>query len=148
MKCVGSNKTACKSTSKWKAFILRQGSQTRGPRGRFVRPAMLFGNFQMINIFIARCLEKRCREVIESKLNDAQCGFRPSRSTTDQIFALHWIFVISWECGKDVYTCFADLLEKACDRVPRERPWSTQSFSRFGFVTAFLLRSSCPYRES
>jgi len=44
-----------------------RGSQTRGdprtgcgPRGRFVRPAMLFGNFQVINIcvidFIHRCL--------------------------------------------------------------------------------------------
>jgi len=28
---------------------LMQGSQTRGPRGRFVRPAMLSGNFQVFN---------------------------------------------------------------------------------------------------
>ena len=33
----------------------------------------------------AKCLEKRCREIIEPKLGDTQCGFRPGRSTTDQI---------------------------------------------------------------
>ena len=27
-------------------------SQTRGPRRRFVRPAMIFGNFQIINIYV------------------------------------------------------------------------------------------------
>jgi len=29
---------------------LSQGSQIRGPRGRFVQPAMLLGNFQIINL--------------------------------------------------------------------------------------------------
>ena len=56
-----------------------------GPRGRSVRPAMLFGNFQIMNIYIAKCLEKRCREIIQSKLNDTQRGFRPGPSTTDQV---------------------------------------------------------------
>jgi len=48
---------------------LLQGSQTRGPwvacgpRGRFVRAEMLFGNFQKFNICVAKCLEKRCREI-------------------------------------------------------------------------------------
>ena len=28
---------------------------------------------------------KRCREIIESKLNDTQCGFRPGRSIIDHI---------------------------------------------------------------
>jgi len=71
--------------------VFRTGSQTRGPRaacgtrGPFVRPAMRFGNFQRINIYVAKCLEKRCREVIESKLNDIQCVFRPGRCTTDHI---------------------------------------------------------------
>jgi len=65
---------------------LEQESQTRGPRvvcgprGRFVRPAMLFGNFQIFNIYVAECLEKRCREINEPKLNDTQCGFHPGRS--------------------------------------------------------------------
>jgi len=31
-------------------------------------------------------LEKRCREIIETNLEDTQCGFRPGCTTTDQIF--------------------------------------------------------------
>jgi len=78
--------------------IVEQGSQTRGPRatcgrrGRFVCPAMLFGNFQIINFYVAKCLEKRCREIIESKLGDIQCGFRPGRSTTHQILLSSKLF--------------------------------------------------------
>ena len=40
----------------------------------------------------AKCLERKCREIVESKLEDGQCGFRPGRSTTDQIFTLKQIF--------------------------------------------------------
>ena len=36
----------------------------------------------------AKCLKKKCREIVESKLTDAQCGFRPGQSTMDQIFVL------------------------------------------------------------
>ena len=73
------------------SLTLEQGSQTLGlraacgPRVSFVRLAMLFGSFQIINIVVAKCLQKRFREIIESKLNDAQCGFRPGRSTADHI---------------------------------------------------------------
>jgi len=83
---------------------------------------MLFGNFQIIDIYVGKYLEKRCREIIEAKLNDTQYGFRPGRSTTDQIFTLKQIFKKSWEHAKDVYTCFVDL-EKVYDRVPRENLW-------------------------
>ena len=88
----------------------RQGSIIRvpqaacGPRGRFVWPAMLFGNFQLINIWDAKCLEKRCHELTEPTLKDTQCGFRPGRSTIDQIFTLQQIFEKSWEYVKNVPT--------------------------------------------
>ena len=59
---------------------------------------------------------------MESKLEDGQCGFRPSRSTTDQIFTLKQIFEKSWEYSKDLFACFVDL-EKAHDRVPRDKLW-------------------------
>ena len=45
----------------------------------------------------AKCLEKKCREIVEPKLTDAQYGFHPGRSTMDQIFALQQIFEKSWE---------------------------------------------------
>ena len=31
----------------------------------------------------AKCLEKKCREIVEPLLTDAQCGFRPGPSTMD-----------------------------------------------------------------
>ena len=40
----------------------------------------------------AKCLEKRCREIVEPQLQDAQCGFCPGRSTMDQIFAFQQVF--------------------------------------------------------
>ena len=70
----------------------------------------------------AKCLEKKCREIVESKLEDGQRGFRPGRSTTDQFFTLKQIFKKSWEYVKDVFACFVDL-GKAYDRVPRDKLW-------------------------
>ena len=61
----------------------------RGPHvareGLLCGPRCFFGNFQIINIYVAKCLEKRLREIIESKLNYTQCGFRPGRSNIDHI---------------------------------------------------------------
>ena len=68
----------------------------------------------------AKCLERKCREIVESKLEDGQCGYRPGRITTDQIFTLKQIFEKSWEYGKDLPACLVDL-EKAYDRVPRNK---------------------------
>ena len=70
----------------------------------------------------AKCLERKCLEIVESKLEDGQCDFCPGRCTTDQIFTLKQIFEKSWEYGKDLFTCFVDL-EKAYDSVPRDKLW-------------------------
>ena len=70
----------------------------------------------------AKCLERKCRQLVETQLEDGQCGFRPGRSTTDQIFTLKQIFEKSWEYAKDVFACFVDL-EKAYDRIPRDKLW-------------------------
>ena len=59
---------------------------------------------------------------MESKLKDVQCGFRPGRSTTDQVFTLKQIAEKSWEHGKDHFACFVDF-EKAYDRVPWDKLW-------------------------
>ena len=70
----------------------------------------------------AKCLERKCREIVESKLEDCQCGFRPGRSTTDQIFTVMQISEKFWEYAKDVFQCFVDL-EKANNRIPRDKLW-------------------------
>ena len=70
----------------------------------------------------AKYLERKCREIVESKLEDGQYCFRPGRSTMDRIFTLKQIFKKSWEYGKDLFACFVDL-EKANDRVPRDKLW-------------------------
>ena len=70
----------------------------------------------------AKCLERKCREIVESKLEDGQCGFRPSSSNTDQIFTLNQIFEKSWKYSKDLFACFVDL-EKTYDQVPRDKLW-------------------------
>ena len=70
----------------------------------------------------AICLKRKRPEIVESKLEDIQCGFRPGRSTLDQIFTLKQIFEKFREYGKDLFACFVDL-EKAYDRVPRYKLW-------------------------
>ena len=73
----------------------------------------------------AKCLKKKCREIVERrpKLTDAQCGFCPGRSAMDQIFAVQQIFEKSWEYAKEVNACIVDL-EKAYDRIPRDKLWA------------------------
>ena len=84
----------------------------------------------------AKCLERKCREILESKLEDGQCGFYPGRSTTNQIFTLKQIFEKSWEHGKHLFACFVDL-KKAYDRVPRDKLWKV--LQEYG-VNGHLLR--------
>jgi len=60
--------------------------------------------------------------MVESKLEDEQCGFRPGSSITDQIFTLNQIFEKSWKYSKDLFACLVDL-EKAYDRVPTDKLW-------------------------
>jgi len=89
----------------------------------------------------AKCLVKRCREIIEPKLDDTQCGFRRGRSTTYQNSTIQQIFEKSWEHAKDVYTCFGDL-GKVRDRVPREKVWGVLQELPMVLMTACCWPSS------
>lgn len=64
----------------------------------------------------------RLRECVEDKLGEWQCGFRPSRSTSDLIFCMKMIIEKTWEFDNKCYIALLDL-EKAFDRVPRQHLW-------------------------
>ena len=83
-----------------------------------------------------KCLERKCREIEGSKLEDGQSGFCAGRSTTDQIFILMQIFEKSREYGKDLFACFVDL-EKVYERVPQDKLW--KALQEYG-VDGQLLR--------
>ncbi|KAK3542727.1 hypothetical protein QTP70_000092 [Hemibagrus guttatus] len=67
-------------------------------------------------------LERRVRLLVEPRIQEEQCGFRPGRGTLDQLYTLHRVLEGLWEFAQPVHMCFADL-KKAFDRVPRGILW-------------------------
>ncbi|KAK3574271.1 hypothetical protein QTP86_004382 [Hemibagrus guttatus] len=65
----------------------------------------------------SRVLEWRVRPLVKPRIQEEQCGFRPSRGTLDQLYNLHRVLEGSWEFAQPVHMCFVDL-EKAFNHVP------------------------------
>jgi len=67
---------------------------------------------------LSYCILDRIKPIAEEILGDYQGGFRPNRSTTDQIFSLRQIIEKSWEFNKSICILFVDF-KKAYDSVHR-----------------------------
>ena len=64
-------------------------------------------------------LERRVCRIVEPRIQEEQCGFRPGRGTVDQLYTLCRILEGAWEFAQPVHMCFVDL-EKAFNCVPQE----------------------------
>uniref|UniRef100_A0A3B3HV32 Reverse transcriptase domain-containing protein n=1 Tax=Oryzias latipes TaxID=8090 RepID=A0A3B3HV32_ORYLA len=93
----------------------------------------------------ARLLERRVRPIVEPRIQEQQCGFRPGRGTVDQLYTLSRVLEGLWEFAHPVHMCFADL-EKAFDRVPRGILWGV--LSEYGVRGALLRAVRSLYDQS
>ena len=95
------------------------------------------GNYRGISLLsiagkiFARVILNRLITLSEQILPEAQCGFRPGRSTVDMIFAVRQIQEKCIEQNRPLYSVFIDLT-KAFDTVNRHALW------------IILERSGCP----
>ena len=49
-------------------------------------------------------LERRVRRIVEPRIQEEQCGFRPGRGTVDQLYTLDRVLEGAWEFTQPVYT--------------------------------------------
>ena len=68
---------------------------------------------------MASVLLGRIKSRTEEVLTEAQAGFRPGRSTIDQLFTLRLLAEKYYEFWKDLYICYVDF-QKAFDSVWRK----------------------------
>ena len=99
------------------------------------------GNYRGISLLsiagkiFARIILNRLIAVSEANLPEAQCGFRPGRSTVDMIFTVRQVQEKCLEQNLDLYSVFIDLT-KAFDTVSREALWDV--LARYGCPPKFI----------
>ena len=74
------------------------------------------------NKIISRTILNRLIPVLDSQLNESQCGFRSNRGCSDQLFNLRIIMQRAKEYNTPLYLSFIDLC-KALDSINRNALW-------------------------
>ena len=93
----------------------------------------------------ARILDERIRGVTESKVLEAQGGFRKGRSCTDQLFTIRQLSEKMIEKNKKMVVACVDL-EKAYDRVGRDKLWKV--LEEYGVKGRLLRAIRSLYKKS
>ena len=93
----------------------------------------------------ARILDERIRSVTESKVLEAQGGFRKGRSCTDQLFTIRQLSEKMIEKNKRMVVACVDL-EKAYDRVGRDKLWKV--LEEYGVKGRLLRAIRSLYKKS
>ncbi|KMQ83699.1 endonuclease-reverse transcriptase [Lasius niger] len=65
---------------------------------------------------------ERLKPYLDDNIGDYQCGFRPGKSTTDQIFTLRMILEKTREYQVDTHHLFIDF-KQAYDSIIRDELW-------------------------
>ena len=69
---------------------------------------------------------ERLKTLIKALIGPYQCGFRPGKSTIDQIFTLHQILEETFETPEDTHHIFVDYIA-ACDSLIWNRVFDAMS---------------------
>ena len=100
------------------------------------------GNYRGISLLsiagkiLARIMLNRLiNDIAEVNLPEAQCGFRPNRSTVDMIFSVRQVQEKCMEQNMNLYAVFIDLT-KAFDTVNREALWKI--LQKYGCPVRFV----------
>lgn len=71
------------------------------------------------NKIFTNCILSRIKEAAENVIGDYQGGFRPGRSTTNQIFIVSKLIQKIWEFNKEIHILFFDF-QKSYDSIHQE----------------------------
>ena len=77
----------------------------------------------IVGKLFGRLVIGRVQQVTQGKISEEQCGFRPGRGCSDQIFTVQQLIEKCLDVNKKLFVAFVDL-EKAYDRVNRSKLWS------------------------
>jgi sarcosine oxidase/L-pipecolate oxidase len=87
------------------------------------------GNYRCIQLVsmlrkvVALVLSRQLRALGEQRLLEHQCGFRPQRGCSDQMFSLRRLSELALAKQRQLYIAFVDLC-KAFDSVNRDALWA------------------------